>query len=57
MIIKKGIKSTSLNKNNKVSKINIIIDYHVTSFSGLFINCVCINPSILKNFIEIILLM
>ena len=53
----KEIKSTYLYEDDKVSKINIIIDYHVTSFSGLFINCVCINPSILKNFIEIILLM
>ncbi len=30
------IKSTYLNKKDKVSKINIIIDYHVKSFSNIF---------------------
>ena len=33
---KKQIKKTKLNKEDKVSKINIIIDYHIKSFSALF---------------------
>ena len=33
---KNEIKTTSLNKNDIVIKINIIIDYHVKSFSYLF---------------------
>ena len=42
---KKGIKSTSLNEDDKVPKINIIIDYHATSFKGLFNECECIESS------------
>ena len=42
---KKEIKSTSLNEDDKVPKINIIIDYHATSFKGLFNECECIESS------------
>ena len=35
----KEIKRTYFNENDKISKINIIIDYQVTSFTGLFKNC------------------
>ena len=67
---KEQIKSTSLNENDKVSKINILIDYQVESFYELFytflliiklnhfMNCFTIvsvlNLFVLKNFIEII---
>ena len=44
------IKSTSLNKNDKVSKINIIIDYQVKSFYKLFFNCHCIESICFKKF-------
>ena len=36
---KEEIKITYLNRNDKVSKINIIIDYQFTSFYGLFYKC------------------
>ena len=39
----KEIKSTYLNKNDKISKINIIIDYQVKSFIELFSYCKCIE--------------
>ena len=35
---KKEIKNTSLNIDDNVSKISIIIDYHIKSFSQLFLN-------------------
>ena len=47
---KEEIKRTYLHKNDKVSKINIIIDYHVTSFSGLFSECECIESIYFKKF-------
>ena len=47
---KEEIKSTYLNKKYKVSKINIIIDYYVTSFSGLFSECECIESIYFKQF-------
>ena len=47
---KEQIKSTSLNKNDKVSKINIIIDYQVKSFNNLFYNCKCIESICFKKF-------
>ena len=50
---KKEIENTSLYKDDNVSKISIIIDYQIKSFSGLFYNCEC-NPLNLKNFTEII---
>jgi len=40
---KKEIENTSLNKDNNVSKISIIIDYQIKSFSKLFYNCRCIE--------------
>ena len=45
---KKEIKNTSLYKDDNVSKISIIIDYQIKSFSELFL-----NPLNLKNFTEI----
>ena len=47
---KEEIKRTYLHKNDKVSKINIIIDYHVTSFSRLFSECECIESIYFKKF-------
>ena len=44
------IQSTSLNKNDKVSKINIIIDYQVESFNELFYDCYCIESICFKKF-------
>ena len=35
-MIKRKIKKTKLDEEDKVSKINIIIDYHIKSFSALF---------------------
>ena len=46
----KEIKSTYLNENDKVSKINIIIDYQVTSFKALFIDCSYIESIFFKKF-------
>ena len=40
---KEEIKKTELNKEDKVSKINIIIDYQIKSFKGLFSYCECIE--------------
>ena len=37
------IKITSINENHNASKINIIINYQVESFSGLFEYCKCIE--------------
>ena len=47
---KKEIKKTELNKEDKVSKINIIIDYHINSFSELFYDCKCIESINFKKF-------
>ena len=47
---KEEIKSTSLNKNDKVSKINIVIDYQIESFYNLFYNCECIESICFKKF-------
>ena len=47
---KEEIKSTYLYENDKVSKINIIIDYQVTSFKGLFLDCKCIESIYFKKF-------
>ena len=49
MIIK-NIKTTYLNKNDKVSKINIIIDYPIKSFCELFKKCECIESINFKRF-------
>ena len=50
---KEEIKKTELNKEDKVSKINITIDYQIESFYGLFDDCKCIESINLKNLIEI----
>ena len=47
---KEEIKRTYLNKNDKVSKINIIIDYPIKSFSELFSYCYCIKSINFKRF-------
>ena len=44
------IKRTYLNENDKVSKINIIIDYQVTSLYCLFNSCKCIESINFKKF-------
>ena len=50
---KKEIKNTYLDEDENVSKISIIIDYQIKSFSELFYNCECISLLNLKNFTEI----
>ena len=47
---KKEIKKTELNKKDKVSKINIIIDYQIKSFKKLFYYCKCIESINFKQF-------
>ena len=44
------IKNTSITENNNISKINIIIDYKVESFSNLFEGCECIESIYFKKF-------
>ena len=51
---KEEIKKTELNKEDKVSKINIIIDYQIKSFRQLFFDCECIQSINFKIFLEII---
>ena len=46
----KEIKSIYLYKNDKVSKINIIIDYQIKSFRFLFFDCKCIESIKFKKF-------
>ena len=47
---KEEIKKTELNKEDKVSKINITIDYQIKSFYKLFENCKCIESINFKKF-------
>ena len=47
---KKEIKNTYLDKDDNVSKISIIIDYQIKSFSELFFNCDCIESIKFKKF-------
>ena len=47
---KEEIKSTYINEDDKVSKINIIINYQVTSFKSLFYKCECIKSINFKKF-------
>ena len=47
---KKEIENTSLYKDDNVSKISIIIDYQIKSFSKLFYNCECIESIKFKKF-------
>ena len=39
-----------MDENDKVNKINIIIDYQVKSFLELFSNCICIESIYFKKF-------
>ena len=45
---KKEVKRNFLNKNEKVSKIIIIIDYQIKSFEKLFYNCFCVKTIFFK---------
>ena len=47
---KEEIKKTEINEEDKVSKINITIDYQIESFDWLFANCNCIESINFKNF-------
>ena len=47
---KEEIKKTELNNEDKVSKINIIIDYQIKSFKELFNYCICIEYINFKKF-------
>ena len=47
---KKEIENTSLYKDDNVSKISIIIDYQIKSFSELFYECKCIESIKFKKF-------
>ena len=47
---KEEIKKTELNKEDKVSKVNIIIDYQIISFKELFYYCNCIESINFKKF-------
>ena len=47
---KKEIENTLLNIDNNVSKISIIIDYQIKSFSELFDHCKCIESIKFKKF-------
>ena len=54
MIIKKReIENTYLYTDDNVSKISIIIDHQIKSFSKLFLMVNVLNPLNLKNFTEI----
>ena len=46
------IKRTNLMSDDKVSKINIIIDHKIKSFSNLFAYCECIESLSFKKFIR-----
>ena len=50
IIKKKEIENTSLYKDDNVSKISIIIDYQIKSFSGLLYNCEYIESIKFKKF-------
>ena len=47
---KKEIENTSINIDNNVSKISIIIDHQIKSFSKLFYNCKCFESIKFKKF-------
>ena len=49
-IKKKEIESTSLNTDDNVSKISIIIDYQIKSFSELFLDCLSVEFIKFKKF-------
>ena len=48
----KEIKRTFLKKDDNVSKINIIIDYQIESFTNLFYYCQCIKSIYFKKFVR-----
>ena len=50
IIKKKEIENTYLYKDDNVSKISIIIDYQIKSFSKLFYYCDCIESIKFKKF-------
>ena len=50
---KEEIKKTYLNEEDKVSKINIIIDYQIKSFKGLFYDCEYIESINFNKFYRI----
>ena len=50
IIKKKEIENISLNIDDNVSKISIIIDYQIKSFSGLFYYCWSIESIEFKKF-------
>ena len=50
IIKKKEIENISLNKDDNVSKISVIIDYQIKSFSELFYMCKCIESIKFKKF-------
>ena len=47
---KEEIKRTIINKEDKISKINIVIDYQIESFYELFYYCECIESICFKKF-------
>ena len=47
---KEEMEKTELNEEDKVSKINIIIDHQIKSFNHLFFNCECIESINFKKF-------
>ena len=47
---KPEIKRNYLKQNEKISKIKIIIDYHIKSFEGLFHYCICLEYINFKKF-------
>ena len=47
---KEEIKGTKINKNDKISKLTIIIDYQIKSFDDLFSYCDCIESINFKKF-------
>ena len=47
---KKEIKRYNLDREDEITKINIIINYNVKSLSGLFYNCKCIESIYFKKF-------
>ena len=46
---KEEIKRYSLEENERIKKIEIIIDYPIKSFEGLFRNCKCISSVFFKK--------
>ena len=48
---KEEIKRNQINKDDKVRKIKIIIDYEIKSFSNLFCGCECIEFINFKKFL------